>query len=64
MAKKLYEVYVADDMVPHFEEKLRERKDKIKIISAGPAISENCKVLMHYVMEAEEGIINPKWELK
>lgn len=62
--RKLYYAYVTEDMVSYFEEKLNELKDKIDVIGISPAISENNNPLKYYVLSAEEGIIDPKWELK
>lgn len=62
--KKLYYAYVAEDMISHFEEKLDERKDKIKVVHISKAISENGEPLVYYELEAEEGVIDSKWELK
>lgn len=62
--RKLYYAYVTEDMVSYFEEKLNELKDKIGVIGISPAISENNNPLKYYVLSAEEGIIDPKWELK
>lgn len=62
--KKLYYAYIPEDLVGYFEEKLEERKDKIKIVIKDSAISEKGEPLAHYVLEAEEGFIDPKWELK
>lgn len=62
--KKLYYAYVVEDMVGYFEKKLDERKDKIKVVHMSTAISENGKPLVYYELEAEEGVIDSKWELK
>lgn len=64
MMKKLYYAYVVKDMIGYFEEGLDKRKDKIKVVHASPAISENGESLVYYILEAEEGVINSKWELK
>ena len=64
MMKKFYYAYVAKDMIDRFQEKLDERSDKIKIICTNQAISENGETLLYYVLEAEKGIIDSKWELK
>ena len=62
--KKLYYAYVVKDMIGSFEEKLAELVDKIKVVHASPARSENGESIVFYVLEAEEGVINSKWELK
>lgn len=63
---KLYYAYVLTEieLVDYFEKKLDERKDKIKIVDIGPAISENGEPAIKYILEAEEGIIDSKWELE
>ncbi len=61
---KLYYAYVDRDAINIFEDELAKRNDEIKVISTSPAISENGKPLTYYVLEAEEGLINSKWELK
>lgn len=62
--KKLYFAYVCTDVIGYFEDGLAERNDKIRVVSTRPAISENGQPLVHYILEAEEGVINSKWELK
>ena len=64
MSKKLYYAYVEMNMVNHFEEALKERADKITVCYLNPAFSEKGRPLVRYVLEAEEGIIDPKWELR
>ena len=62
--KKLYYAYVAKDVVKYFEKKLKESSDDIKIVSKSPATSESGKPLLCFVLEAEEGVIDSRWELK
>ena len=61
--KKAYEAYVVIKLKDYFEEKLRENEatmlSRILVIN-----SNNNEPLYYYTIEAEEGIINPKWELK
>ena len=61
--KKVYEAYVVIKLKDYFEEKLRENEatmlSRILVIN-----SNNNEPLYYYTIEAEEGIINPKWELK
>lgn len=64
MMTKLYYAYVAVDVVDYFEKMLDERKDKIKVIDFRPAVSEDGKPVIKCTLEAEEGMINSKWELK
>lgn len=61
--KKLYYAYVTMDMVGYFEDKLAERDGKIEVVRTSPAISKNGEPLVYYVLEAESGVINSKWEL-
>lgn len=62
--KKQYYAYVLVDVADYFEKKLDERKDKIKIVEIGPAGFEDGQPILKYILEAEEGIIDSKWELK
>ena len=61
--KKVYEAYVVIKLTDYFEEKLRENEatmlSRILVIN-----SNNNEPLYYYTFEAEEGIINPKFELK
>lgn len=62
--RKFYYAYVDADMVDYFEEKLSERKDNIDIIKKDAVVTGNREICMYYYkLKAEEGIINPKWEL-
>ena len=60
--KKVYEAYVVIKLKDYFEEKLRENEStmlsRILVIN-----SNNNEPLYYYTIEAEEGIINPKFEL-
>ena len=61
--KKVYEAYVVIKLKDYFEEKLRE--NEATMLSRDLVInSNNNEPLYYYTIEAEEGIINPKWELK
>lgn len=61
--KKVYEAYVVIKLKDYFEEKLREHGTII--LSRDLVInSNNNEPLYYYIIEAEEGIIDPKWELK
>lgn len=62
--RKLYYAYVSVVAILYFEDYLLERIDKIKIVDSYPAISEKGEPVMYYVLEAEDGVINSKWELK
>lgn len=61
---KRYYAYVALDQINYFEEQLKEREDKIKNIRRGEIVnSEDWALCLSYVIEAEEGVIDHKWEL-
>ena len=61
--KKVYEAYVIIKLKDHFEDKLREHG--AIILSRDLVInSNNNELLYYYTIEAEEGIIHPKWEVK
>ena len=56
---KKYYAYVVKDIAGYFENKLAEHG--IKTIKCEPI---NNGEIFYYVVEAEEGIINPKFEMK
>lgn len=61
--KKLYEAYVIIKLKDRFEDKLREHG--AIILNRDLVInSNNNEPLYYYTIEAEEGIIRPKWEVK
>lgn len=63
--KKIYYAYVdvVSKVKDYFEDKLLEHG--AIILSRDLVInSNNNEPLYYYTIEAEEGIINPKWELK
>ena len=63
MVKKYY-AYVVPDIVERFEEKLNSFGDKIKSVERDELVSNmNGTLFYPYIIEAEEGIIDPKWEL-
>ena len=63
MVKKYY-AYVALDLIDLFEEKLISFGDRINSIERDELFMNSDGVLFYpYVIEAEEGIINPEWEL-
>ena len=63
MVKKYY-AYVAPDIAEHFEEKLISFGDRIKSVQRDELASNwNGTTFYPYIIEAEEGIIDPKWEL-
>ena len=61
--KKVYEAYVIIKLKDYFEEKLREN-EAIMLSRILVMNSNNNELLYYYTIEAEEGIIDPKWELK
>ena len=61
--KKLYYAYVVLNVKDYFEDKLREHG--AIILSRDLVTKSNSnEPLYYYVVEANEGIIDPKWELK
>ena len=63
MVKKYY-AYVALDLIDLFEEPLESFRDTVKSIDRDELLMHEDGTLFYpYVIEAEEGIINPKWEL-
>ena len=61
--KKVYEAYVIIKLKDRFEDKLRDKR--ATILSRELVInSNNNEPLYYYTIEAEEGIIYPKWEIK
>ena len=61
--KKVYEAYVIIKLKDRFEDKLREHG--VIILNRDLVInSNNYEPLYYYTIEAEKGIINPKWEVK
>lgn len=63
METKRYRAYVTLDMVECFEEELNKR-DKVKYFEKLEALSEEGEKVYQYTIEAEEGVIHPKWEIK
>lgn len=61
--KKLYHAYVALDIVNYFESKVLEHE--VTIINRELIINTNDnKPYYYYVLKAEDGIIDPKFEIK
>ena len=63
METKHYCAFVSPDMVECFEEELNKR-DKVKYFEKLDALSEEGEKIYQYTIEAEEGVIHPKWEIK
>lgn len=61
---KKYEAYVRknDNLISYFEEKLSEI-DAVIVHQEWVKTTED-EVYRHYIIEAEEGTINPRFELK
>lgn len=61
---KKYEAYVRrnDDLISYFEEKLSEIN--AVIIHQEWIKTTEGEIYRHYIIEAEEGTINPRFELK
>lgn len=64
--KKIYYANVEKHVVPYFEKKLEERKDVITVIKKDESSRTTRRGIpyVYYELEAEEGIIDPAWELK
>ena len=61
--KKIYYAYVVSKVKNYFEDKLLEHG--AIILSRDLVInSNNNELLYYYTIEAEEGVIDSKWELK
>lgn len=58
---KQYYAYVSKDMIPYFEEKLS--KHDVVIIHQEWVKDTDGTVSRLYILEAKEGIINPKFEM-
>ena len=60
---KVYYAYVVSKVKDYFEDKLREHG--AIILSCDLVINSNNNEPLYYcIIESEEGIIDPKWELK
>lgn len=63
METKRYYAYVVPELVETFENELATR-DKIKHVECSLTRSEKNEPIYAYIIEVEEGVIDPKWELK
>lgn len=61
--KKVYEAYVVIILKDYFEEKLRENGATMLSRTLVMNLNNN-ELLYYYTIEAEEGIIDPKWEVR
>ena len=59
---KTYEAYEARNIMDYFCGELRARGGKIKKTMMG--FSEKGEIIYHMIVEAPEGVIDPKWEVK
>lgn len=62
--RKRYYANVLKDLVEYFEETLDGRKDRVSVIRTESVVSDDGDQLVCYVLEAEDGVISPRWELK
>lgn len=61
---KCYYADVAAELTKEFNRQIR-RKSDVKIVDHGKLlVSDDGKAYYRYIVEAEEGIIDPKWEIK
>ena len=59
---KTYEAYVARNAMDYFCGELKARGGKVK--GGAMTFSKNGDVVWHLLVEAPEGVIDPKWEVK
>ena len=59
---KTYEAYVALNAVDYFCNQLTARGGEVKKATMG--FSEKGDIIYHMIVEAPEGLIDPKWEVK
>ena len=63
--RKRYFANVSEDMVDYFESKLAQLGDGIHHVEREfREASDGCEVFMRYIITADEGLINPEYELK
>lgn len=59
-----YYANVANNMIEYFEKKLKEREDRIRVVSKNTInIDPNGVIYTQYILEAEEGLIDARWKL-
>lgn len=62
--KKLYGANVVSDMVDYFEEQVyNHMHGDIEIVERDLRFDSNWNPVYHYTLRAEEGIIDPRWEV-
>ena len=61
---KQYFAYVTLEMIDHFEAELIKRGDKIHSIERYLLPASGGQPLQQYIITAEEGVINSKWEVR
>lgn len=62
--ERYYYACVAMDVQDYFEEKLEEHEGEVRVLSRIPYLSKNGEPVVYYLLAAEEGIIDPKYEFK
>lgn len=62
--KHYYTAGVLSHLQSYFEAKLAENKDTVRVVSRAPLFNGNGDFVMYYLLEAEEGVIDPKYEFK
>lgn len=59
---KAYSISIAEDMVEYFENRLKEKG--VQTIYRVPMVDPGREPCYHYLITSEEGVINPKYEVK
>lgn len=59
---KTYEAYVSVGLVDYFCDQVRLHGGKVK--STRMTFTPRGDIIHHMIVEAEEGLIDPKWEVK
>ena len=63
--RKQYFALISEDMVDYFESKLKKYEDEIHHIIRGDwETADDGTIFKRYVITADEGLIDPKYELK
>lgn len=62
--QRYYYAPVAIDVEKYFKEKLKEHEDKVRVVSRIPYFSKKGEPIVYYLLAAEEGVIDPKYEFK
>lgn len=59
-----YTVGVLSHLQSYFEAKLAENKDTVRVVSRSPFFNGKYESVIYYLLAAEEGVIDPKYEFK